>query len=107
MGKFTQFDDVNFLLCERQFDFVGVARGSIAITDWVIQFGGRSPMQALILCCANIGGIGWNPERVNGAYLHLDRAETRSLHLLTRAVQGEDRLVSEGAGMLPRGLMMG
>jgi len=70
----TQFDGVIFLLCERQYDFVAVARECIAITKWVIQFGGRSPMQALILCCANIGGIRRNPERVNGAYPHLDRA---------------------------------
>ena len=104
---FTQIDGVIFLLCERQNDFVGVARGSIAITDWVIQFGGRSSMQALILCRANIGGIGRNPERVNGAYPHLDRAKTRSLYLLTPCVQGPDRLVSEGARMLLRPLMMG
>ena len=71
---FTQIDGVIFLLCERQNDFVGVARGSIAITDWVIQFGGRSSMQALILCCANIDGIGSNPEGYVVHTLHLDRA---------------------------------
>jgi len=92
---FTQIDGVIFLLCERHNDFVGVARGSIAITDWVIQFGGRSSMQALILCRGNIGGIRRNPERVNGAYLHRDRAKPRGLHLPAQFVQGGDRLVSE------------
>jgi len=71
---FTQMDGVIFLLCERQNDFVAVARGSIAITDWVIQFGGRSSMQALILCRVNIRGIRSNPEGYVVHTLHLDRA---------------------------------
>lgn len=40
-------------------------------------------MQALILCRVNIGGIRRNPERVNGAYLHRERAKPRSMYLLT------------------------
>jgi hypothetical protein len=56
------------LLCERQFDFVDVARGSIAITDWGYPVRGEVGMQALILCRRNIGGIGANPERENSAY---------------------------------------
>jgi hypothetical protein len=55
------------LLCERQFDFVAVARGSIAITDWDYPVRGEVGMQALILCRRNIGGIGANPERENRA----------------------------------------
>src|ERR1700749_4514288 len=68
MGMFTQKDDVNFLLCERQFDFVGVARGTSRSPIGVIHFGGRSSMQALILCRSNIGGIRSNPEGYDGAY---------------------------------------
>lgn len=64
-------------------------------------------MQALILCRVNIGGIRRNPERVNGAYLHRERAKPRSMYLLTYLVQGGDRLVSEGARMLLRALMPG
>jgi hypothetical protein len=41
MGLFTLFRWREFLLCERQFDFVGVARGSIAVTDWGYPFRGE------------------------------------------------------------------
>ena len=34
MGQFALFRWREFLLCERQFDFVGVARESTEITDW-------------------------------------------------------------------------
>jgi len=101
---FTQIDGVIFLLCERQNDFVGVARGSIAITDWVIQFGGRSSMQALILCRENTGGIGSNPEGYVVHTLHLDRAFEWSWCILPCALQPGDRYVSEGAKLLPRRL---
>jgi hypothetical protein len=103
---FTQIDGVIFLLCGRQFDFVGVARGSIAITDWVIQFGGRSSMQALILCRANICGIRSNPEGYVVHTLHLDRAESRRWCVLPQSVQPGERSVSGGAKMLPERLTM-
>ena len=103
---FTQIDGVIFLLCERQFDFVGVARGSIAITDWVIQFGGRSAMQALILCRGNIGGIRSNPDGYVVHTLHLDRAKRRSWCVLAQRVQLGDRCVSAGRKLLRRPLTM-
>jgi len=88
---FTQIDGVIFLLCGQQNDFVGTARGSIAITDWVIQFGGRSSMQALILCRANICGIRSNPDGYAVHTLHLDRAGNRSWCMLPRGVQPGER----------------
>jgi hypothetical protein len=70
MGRFALFLGWReFLLCERRFDFVEAARECIEITDsGVIQFGGRSSMQAPILCPGNIGGIGRNPDGYGGAY---------------------------------------
>jgi hypothetical protein len=69
MGQFTQFVDVNFCCGSGNsilsVTLVEASRSPIG----VIQFGGRSSMQALILFRRNIGGIGWNPERENGALL--------------------------------------
>jgi hypothetical protein len=68
MGQFTQFVDVNFCYVSGNsilsVTLVEASRSPIGI----IQFGGRSSMQALILFRRNIGGIGRNPERENGAY---------------------------------------
>jgi hypothetical protein len=67
MGQFTQFVDVNFCCVSGNsilsVSLVEASRSPIG----VIQFGGRSSMQALILCPRNIGGIRWNPEGYLGA----------------------------------------
>jgi len=67
MGQFTQFVDVNFCYVSGNsilsVTLVEASRSPIG----VIQFGGRSSMQALILCRRNISGIGWNPEGYDGA----------------------------------------
>ena len=67
MGQFTQFVDVNFCYVSGNsilsVSLVEASRSPI----WVIQFGGRSSMQALILCRRNIGGIRSNPEGYDGA----------------------------------------
>jgi hypothetical protein len=68
MGRFTRWGSVSFLLWERPFDFVGVARGSIAITEQGYSIRGGLSMQAPILCPANICGIRSNPEGYDGAY---------------------------------------
>src|ERR1700749_1652925 len=68
MGQFTQFVDVNFCYVSGNtilsVTLVEASRSPIG----VIQFGGRSSMQALILFPRNIGGIGGDPEGENGAY---------------------------------------
>ena len=67
MGQFTQFVDVNFCCVSGNtilsVSLVEASRSPIG----VIQFGGRSSMQALILFSRNIDGIGVNPEGENGA----------------------------------------
>ena len=67
MGQFTQFVDVNFCYVSGNsilsVSLVEASRSPIG----VIHFGGRSSMQALILCRRNIGGIRSNPEGYAGA----------------------------------------
>ena len=67
MGQFTQFVDVNFCYVSGDsilsVSLVEASRSPIGI----IQFGGRSSMQALILCRSNIYGIRSNPEGSDGA----------------------------------------
>ena len=68
MGQFTQFIDVNFCYVSDisilSVSLVEASRSPIGI----IQVGGRSSMQALILFSRNIGGIRRNPEGENGAF---------------------------------------
>ena len=79
MGQFTQFVDVNFCYVSGNtilsVSLVEASRSPIG----VIQFGGRSSMQALILFRHNIDGIGRNPEGENGAYLAPRPCDIRKL----------------------------